>query len=74
MAPDRLAVLQQRGDGLTEDPGELAAGARLALVDLRALGVQSDHGGFSGHRDRGRHLRRGSGRKHGYCDKRSDEH
>src|SRR5882762_10586845 len=35
MAPDGLAVREQRRDRLTEGPGELAVGARLALVDLR---------------------------------------
>ena len=40
MAADGLAVEEQGRDRLAERPGELAVGAGLALVDLRAFGVQ----------------------------------
>ena len=38
------AVEQQRGDRLAERPGELAVAAGLALVDLRAFGMERDGG------------------------------
>ena len=48
MPADGLAVRQQRRDRLTERPGELAVRACLALVDLRAFGMQGEHDGFAG--------------------------
>ena len=47
MAADGLAIQQQRRDRLAERPGELAVGAGLALIDLRAFGVQAGHECFS---------------------------
>jgi len=40
MAPDGLAVREQRRDRLTEGPCELAVGARLALVDCAPSACQ----------------------------------
>ncbi len=37
---DGLAIEQQRRDRLAERPGQLAVGAGLAFVDLRAFGVE----------------------------------
>jgi hypothetical protein len=62
VAADRLAVEQQGGDRLAERPGELAVGAGLALVDLRAFGVPGRNDRLAGRRDRGRHLRLRNGR------------
>ena len=38
---DGLAVGDQRRDRLAESPGELAVGAGLAFIDLRALGMDA---------------------------------
>ena len=48
MPADGLAVGDQRRDRLAEGPGELAVGAGLAFVDLRALGMEREHRGFAG--------------------------
>src|SRR3954452_21968528 len=45
---DRLALRQQGGDRFAKTPGELAVGAGLALVDLRALGVDAEHDSLAG--------------------------
>src|SRR5436309_11419465 len=52
MTADRLAVDQQRRDWLAEDPVQLAVGAGLAFIDLRAFGMHRQHGGLAGRRDR----------------------
>ena len=51
MTADGLAVGEERGDRLTKRPGELAVRARLALIDLRALGMHGKHRGFAGRGD-----------------------
>ena len=48
---NRLALGQQRRDRLAEGPGGLAVGAGLALVDLRALGVDAEHDCLAGRGD-----------------------
>ena len=53
VAADGLAVEQQRRDRLAERPGELAVGAGLALVHLRAFGVPGRDRGLARRRDRG---------------------
>src|SRR6202158_4165532 len=42
VAGDGLAIGQKRRDRLTERPGRLAVGARLALVHLGAFGVHAE--------------------------------
>ena len=58
VAPDGFAIEQQRRDRLAERPCELAVAAGLALVDLRALGMERDNRALARRRDRGRDLRR----------------
>ena len=48
MPADGLAIGDQGRDRLAERPGELAVGARLAFIDLRALGMQREDRGFAG--------------------------
>ena len=64
MPADGLAVEQERRDRLAERAGELAVGTGLALVHLRALGVEGRNCGFArggdcGGRLRGRDARQG---------------
>src|SRR5439155_7964907 len=47
MPAGRLAVRKRRGDRLAKYPGERAASDGLALVDLRAFGMQREHRGFT---------------------------
>ena len=54
---DRLAVDQQRRNRLAELPDELAVRAGLAVVDLRALGMDGRDHGFIRRGDRVRYLR-----------------
>jgi hypothetical protein len=49
---DGLAVGDQGGDRLAKSPGQLAVGARLAFIDLRALGMEREDRGFAGGGDR----------------------
>src|SRR5262245_15529332 len=53
---DGFAVEQQRRDRLAKYPCELAVAAGLALVDLRALGMEREHRGLAGRRDRVRDM------------------
>jgi hypothetical protein len=48
MPADGLAIGDQGGDRLAKSPGQLAVGARLAFIDLRALGMQREDRGFAG--------------------------
>lgn len=48
---DRLALGEQGGDRFTKSPGELAVGAGLAFIDLRALGVDAEHDALAGRGD-----------------------
>ncbi len=48
---DGLAFGQQCRDRLAERPGQLAVGAGLAFVDLRAFGVHAEHDGFARRRN-----------------------
>ena len=66
VASDRLAVEQERRDRLAERPGQ-AAGARLALVDLRAFGLQRHDDRLARRGDRRRHLGVGVTRCQGEC-------
>ena len=43
VAADGLAVEDQRRDGFAESPGELAVRTGLALVELRADGMERDN-------------------------------
>src|SRR5262245_59904367 len=52
VAADRLAVDEERRDRLAERPGELAVGAGLAVIDLRALGMQRRDHALARRRDR----------------------
>ncbi len=47
MAADNLVVRHQRRDRLPESPGQLAVVARLAFVDLRALGMHGEDDGLA---------------------------
>ena len=47
MPADGLAVLEERRDRLAKCPGQLAIGAGLAFVDLRAFGMQREDGRFT---------------------------
>src|SRR3981189_944318 len=51
VALDGLSIEQERRDRFAKRPGELAVGAGLALVDLRALGGERGHRGRARRRD-----------------------
>jgi hypothetical protein len=67
------AVAQQRRNRLAQLPGELAARIGLAIIDLRALGMEGRDHGFARSRYRIRHRCRNRPRDHRGDRKRENE-